>query len=925
MHYAELKEIKENKGDRMQINNAGQGKKLDIEKLKLEETQLSGEITELEGEYSNYEAERTLEMSGIEGDLFENMSFIATKNQEVTQADGNRATAESNASTARSEMQTAQEDTNAKNADLTAKQGEATQAQGEASEAASSLNAANSALAQATSNVNAAQGEVNAASGEVSSAQSQLNAAEGQKSGWDKLKDAVKSAISNAINAAKSLLSKAMAKLNSAKAKLQEMLGIKQDKEKEAQDAKIVSDEAQEALTKKQEEVQKANELFAAAQTILDSKTGEYEISEEELAAAIEVVENARAEQAEAQAKNDELNGKKSEVQEKYESVLSQVSNLIDGKEVDLEKIRSEIYEMDDAAFEQGKEVAVEEYLKATLEMEAIDIGTEKPKTAADKARKEEFEEKKKALDDAILSGDEEAIKKAYKDITNTEYDYGTAAELAYASNYTEAIFGLEEGYAFGNDVNKEAIDKALKKEMKDIMNDFENAVDGQGTLGDITNCINNFVGLGTSEKEAREKLEKYEQMVNRLETCTNPTEYAAIYKAITGKELTRKSAEELVSGTKQITNSKINETVERYKDTQASIADGSIIKKSYADAKLENTVSNVKDLSYDQYKRLRESYLDEDINIDEASEITSIINGDTDIICTKLADEKYDIVNNIVHGPRQDKDFAKEIEEIGKQYGVEIKIDNNVVSMEWAKNHPEAELGANVMDDDFAEQLANSLAMVESYGQVLPERINITNMGDTEGYMGCVCPSVNKDMVNISSSNYVAISGNDQDSLTATLSHETAHLDDYGQTGGKEWYSEKNKDINISENAGTIIYKKNEKNSDRAKTESCSVDSIEKYIGWYATTENVEFVAETTTLIANGTIVKGRDGKYTIKGAEKVETENGTVLKCDYMNAWNDHVTEVNEQELQDIMELYNTMTGGYDQLRKNGLKGRK
>src|SRR5699024_6476687 len=87
-----------------------------------------------------------------------------------------------------------------------------------------------------------------------------------------------------------------------------------------------------------------------------------------------------------------------------------------------------------------------------------------------------------------------------------------------------------------GQTVTMEDMNAALMAQANELIAEMENSINEQGWLSRGMSGLNDIFGFGTSESEAQAQVEYYKSMVEELENCSDPVQYAALYKELTGQ-----------------------------------------------------------------------------------------------------------------------------------------------------------------------------------------------------------------------------------------------------------------------------------------------------------------------------------------------------------------------------------------------------
>lgn len=567
----------------------------------------------------------------VELQISENSSSSASANSSLSSAQTGHADAQNQLNGAIGQEGQAASDKSAKDQNYSATQNNVFSAEGVYTQAENQVFNAQSALAGAVSGYNSAQAVVSTCEGDVASAEAKARAQD-NKPWYEKLWDGFTSLIKGLWDAVTNLIKK----LDDARRKLQEALGIKVDKEKCLDIAKGVSQEAKDKLNARKQECNKAQELAWAAQTILEAATGAREVSQQELDTAMQIVAQAEAEKERLDAEGQNLQTQKSEIQQKYDELLAQISDVLAGKEVQLQDVLDKINALQSQTNNTSAEIAIEEELEAKLSAMSTELMAKNGAQSGfgdignmfgslfgggPKGEVEQLEEYKKLLEEAILSGDRNKLNEIYQKMTegsnkstveelknadSEEKLIAAIAKIPGAENkkmYIDAlnsgdqaeidrVLKLIEGSGLTDDIMQEAtmsrmvgsmltndtkIDlvQELKKQADALSGGIDDAVGGQGAISWGLGQANNLFGIGTTENMSRAQIAEYQNRVNQLlEDLENGDveNFEARYKSITGETLSLNSISELSEGKDKVSNSTANQSIDKYKDTQENI-----------------------------------------------------------------------------------------------------------------------------------------------------------------------------------------------------------------------------------------------------------------------------------------------------------------------------------------------------------------
>ncbi len=280
-----------------------------------------------------------------------------------------------------------------------------------------------------------------------------------------------------------------------------------------------------------------------------------------------------------------------------YDDVIVATTEVISGDESKISELDTKITDLQ-AQIEQEKEnIALQEAMITELSTQQSEINAANSEggladgiaslfgfgTAADQKG---LDSQKALLEEALLTGDSEKIAEAYKaiygdnevivDASGNIVDPSTLSEeelaecsvanvselsaenvaaimhkdAAAIANAAQTMDIINEGFIVCGDeeVSLETINAILEEQFAEMAQDMDNAVSRQGGISKLAGGINNFLGIGTSENEARAQVELYQELVAQLNSCTDPVEYAALFKQITGRDFSMEAVVELLA-----------------------------------------------------------------------------------------------------------------------------------------------------------------------------------------------------------------------------------------------------------------------------------------------------------------------------------------------------------------------------------------
>ncbi len=343
-----------------------------------------------------------------------------------------------------------------------------------------------------------------------------------------------------------------------------------------------------------------------------------------------------------------------------YDEVIQATTEVIAGDQSKIEELDSKITDLQ-AQIEQEKEnIALQEAMITELSTDQSEINAANGSAgiadgimsffgAGNAADQKALDDKKALLEEALLSGDSEKIAEAYraiygdkevvvdaagnivnpaelteeqlaqcsvaniKDLSNENLSsimHNDAAAITHAAQTMEII---NNGVIVcdGEEVSMEVINDILQEQFAAMAEDMDNAVDRQGIISKGAGALNNLLGLGTSETEARAQVDVYLQLAEQLDSCTDPVEYAALFKQITGKDFSIEAVAELLAYNKLSTEKTTETKVETDNSVTAGKADITEYVDTIVDAVNEDEELDKDVLSLTKDNKARESIED--------------------------------------------------------------------------------------------------------------------------------------------------------------------------------------------------------------------------------------------------------------------------------------------------------------------------
>ena len=176
----------------------------------------------------------------------------------------------------------------------------------------------------------------------------------------------------------------------------------------------------------------------------------------------------------------------------------------------------------------------------------------------------EELEELyKKASNDPTA----ENVEELYKAVNGTEINWDKIEE---AKQTSQSLANGEIKTANGETISQEDVANAILSMAEGLDSDFTQNVESQGLISKGINLINNnILGIGQTQDMTQAQIDLLKEQVDKLSKTEDPEEFAALYKQITGEDLTQESISQLIGGESKVQNSKAAEAMMDYEQTQ--------------------------------------------------------------------------------------------------------------------------------------------------------------------------------------------------------------------------------------------------------------------------------------------------------------------------------------------------------------------
>lgn len=281
--------------------------------------------------------------------------------------------------------------------------------------------------------------------------------------------------------------------------------------------------------------------------------------------------------------------------EKEYDDVIVATASVIAGDKEKIDELDTKIKDLETKIQQEKEDIALQEAMITELSTEQSEINAANASggvadgimslfgfgSAKDQ---KELNDKKAILEEALLSGDSQKIAEAYKaiygdkevvvdasgkvvdtselseeelakcsvvsvkDLSNDNLTTLMHNEAAATENTVQTIDAINNGSVIcdGEEISMEEINSIIQDQVAAMAADMDDAVSQQGIISSFAGGLNKFLGIGTSETEARAQIEVYQELAAQLNSCTDPVEYAALFKQITGRDFNLESVTEL-------------------------------------------------------------------------------------------------------------------------------------------------------------------------------------------------------------------------------------------------------------------------------------------------------------------------------------------------------------------------------------------
>ena len=464
-----------------------------------------------------------------------------------------------------------------------------------------------------------------------------------------------------------------------------------EEKQKEQDKASEISKQAQIILDRKTGEREVSDQEYADALLDLADAVMEQDEASGEYDSALEAVLEANENWQVQNGKITNANGKvvsctevckelekfvtdkikeKSDTEASYDKVLKTTAGAIKGDKDKINSLGKQIKALEKDIKEQEKKIALQEQMAAQITAEKSTLDAKKDSEGigdsikrlfgfGNAKDKKSFDTKQEALQEAISTGTAKNISKAYKaiygedavvdengepklnkngepikisDLSDKEFEEYIETETNKTINAAKRIEKLDSGeFTYNGQILKmDDIHTALDKQAKELVEEMENALDNQGIVSKFASAANTLFGFGTSEKEAKAQVQQYKDMLDRLKNCDDSSEYASLYKAITGNDFSRAEIAKAIvyneeSGEKEYKKQKAKKDKTDLSTNINIVKDA--LKEAGGDKELLSTAQNSKaqEAIYD-YQNTQKTATDVAIGIGNAAVVTAAV-----------------------------------------------------------------------------------------------------------------------------------------------------------------------------------------------------------------------------------------------------------------------------------------------------------
>ena len=156
-----------------------------------------------------------------------------------------------------------------------------------------------------------------------------------------------------------------------------------------------------------------------------------------------------------------------------------------------------------------------------------------------------------------------------------TQALFGKDADLATAQESYNLSEALSQGIPLENGtvLTTETLAQLVISQSTGLSDTFDANLSSQGAFSRGINWVNNnFTGFGTTQRMTEAQLDTYNNLTESLQNCSDPVEFAAIFKEATGQDLSYDSINQLLGGVSVVDNSHAAESMMDYENTQDSL-----------------------------------------------------------------------------------------------------------------------------------------------------------------------------------------------------------------------------------------------------------------------------------------------------------------------------------------------------------------
>lgn len=184
------------------------------------------------------------------------------------------------------------------------------------------------------------------------------------------------------------------------------------------------------------------------------------------------------------------------------------------------------------------------------------------------KGADKKIDELEKLYKTALKNPSDANLQKLYQTV------YGEPLDMQEIESTYQTAKNLQNGgykTADGETITIRDIAGILSEQVNSLDESFDETVNSQGLISKGLGWLNNnLIGLGQTENMTKAQLKEYKNLAQKLTQTTDPVQFAALFKELTGEELTETALSQVLTGTSMVENSKAAESMMDYEQTQA-------------------------------------------------------------------------------------------------------------------------------------------------------------------------------------------------------------------------------------------------------------------------------------------------------------------------------------------------------------------